>query len=307
MNEPHGLLVGNDLVVFAGFVQRLTNVINQTYAKDVTVSNSTWRRMEDVPLPVGITHTPTVLIGKKVVLCGGYLGGVPGPHVANCFIYDHNVIPGMDQWARFPRLPDGGSAGAGMIYDSGSRTLFYAGGSKRPILGESFSFDVNTVWKYTFASGLRNWVASTPIPLQSNHMSSVTHRDSITKKERHFFLGGQMGENEYTGNLPDMYEFIVSSETWVRRAPMPMGRGHAMASTRSFGCGFIISSGSVNTATRVLNRTADISYYDIPTDRWTSIGSLVYGMVTPVIDIDTNGYMHHVDSRSRSFRRRISF
>ena len=307
MAEPHGLLVGNDLVIFSGFVNGLTNVINQTYAKDVTNINSPWRRMEDVPLPVGITHTPTAAIGKKVVMCGGYLGGVPGPHVANCFIYDHNIAPGKDQWAKLPLLPDGGSAGAGMIYDSATATIFYASGSKRPILGDRFSYDINTVWKYTFAPGKNKWVASTPIPFQSNHMSSVTHRDTVTKKERHFFLGGQIGENERTGNVADMFEFIVSSETWVRRASMPMGRGHAMASTRPIGCGFIIASGSVNTVTQVKNRTADLSYYDIPTNRWTSIGSLVYGMVTPIIVIDKTGYMHHIDTRARSFRRRISF
>ena len=307
MAEPHGQLVGNDLVIFSGFVKGLATVVNQTYAKDVTNSSSPWRRMEDTPILVGITHTPTIIIGKKVVMCGGYLGGAPGPHVANCFIYDHNVVPGMNQWAKVPLLPDGGSAGAGMIYDSETATIFYAGGSKRPILGDRFSIDINTVWKYTFAPGKNKWVESTSIPFQSNHMSSVTHRDAITKKERHFFLGGQIGENEHTGNVPDMYEFVVSTETWERRASMPMGRGHAMSSTRPIGCGFIIASGSVNTVTSVKNRTADISYYDILTDRWTSIGSIVYGMVTPIIAIDRFGYMHHVDTRARSFRRRISF
>lgn len=282
-------------------------MVNQTYAKDVTKKDSPWRRMEDVPFPVGITHTPTALIGKKVVMCGGYLGGVPGPHVANCFIYDHNKAPGTDQWYRLPVLPDGGSAGAGMIYDSATRTIFYAGGSKRPILGNRFSVDIDNVWKYTFAPGKNKWVASTPIPFKANHMSSVTHRDAVTNKERHFFLGGQIGENEHTGNVPDMFEFIVSTEQWVRRASMPMGRGHAMASTRPIGCGFFIASGSVNTVTAVKNRTSDISYYDIPTDKWTSIGNVVYGMVTPIIAVDRTGYMHHIDTNARSFRRRIAF
>lgn len=283
-------------------------MVNQTYAKDVTKPDSPWRRMDDVPLPVGITHTPTALIfGKKVVMCGGYLGGVPGPHVANCFIYDHNSAPGSNQWYRLPVLPDGGSAGAGMIYDSATRTIFYAGGSIRPILGNRFSVDINATWKYTFAPGKNKWVASTPIPFKSNHMSSVTYRDAATKKERHFFLGGQIGENEHTGNVPDMYEFIVSTEQWVRRASMPMGRGHTMASTRPIGCGFFIASGSVNTATAVKNRTSDISYYDIPTDKWTSIGNVMYGMVTPIIAVDRTGYMHHIDTNARSFRRRIAF
>ena len=294
-------------MIFAGFVRGLVNVVNQTYAKDVTKTNSTWRRMEDVPIPVGISHTPTALVGRKVVMCGGYLGGVPGPHVANCFIYDHNKTVGTKQWARLPSLPEGGSAGAGMIFDAASRTIFYAGGSIRPITGDRFSVDIDKVWKYTFAPGQNRWVSSTPIPFKANHMSSVTHRDPVTKAERHFFLGGQIGENEHTGNVPDMYEFIVSTETWERRASMPMGRGHAMASTRPIGSGFLIASGSVNTVTSTKNRTADISYYNIPTNKWTSIGSVMYGMVTPVIVIDRGGYMHHIDTNARSFRRRISF
>jgi hypothetical protein len=92
--EPQGLLVGNDLIQFAGYTDRFTNATNRTYARDVTVIDSPWRRMEDVPVPWGITHVPTVAVGTKVYLCGGYNGAAAGLHIANCFVYDHSKAPG---------------------------------------------------------------------------------------------------------------------------------------------------------------------------------------------------------------------
>jgi hypothetical protein len=78
--EPQGLLIENDFVQFAGYTDHVTNATNHTYARDVTMANSPWRRMEDVPDAWGITHVPVVAVGSKAYLCGGYNGAAKGVH-----------------------------------------------------------------------------------------------------------------------------------------------------------------------------------------------------------------------------------
>jgi hypothetical protein len=307
IHEPQGLLIGNDIIIFAGFINQFTNVTNATYAKDIRTLGNAWRRMDDMPLPIGITHMPQALIGTKVYMCGGYVGGVPGPHSPLCFVYDHSIPPGrQNQWSSFPNLPNNGTAGAGMIYDAQRNALYYAGGAQRPQLGSKNAIDLNSTWKYSFDNPSAGWVASTPIPYTANHLSSVTHTNSITGKQRHFFMGGQVEEYEAQRNVADNFEFVASTETWVRRASMPLARGHAPVSTRSFGCGIVIAGGSINSPNNTKLRTDDISYYDVLSDQWTAnIGTIPATAATPVVDIDQYGYMHFVANKF-CVRRQLS-
>lgn len=291
--EPQGLLVGNDFIQFSGYTMRFANATNLTYARDVTDVNSTWRRMEDVPVDWGITHVPTVAVGSKVYLCGGYSGAAAGLHIPHCFVYDHAIEPGNGQWSRLPNLPHGGSGGGGMIFDRLRNALYYTGGAQRFKLGSTKATDVNNTYRYSFNNPAAGWVATSPLPYKANHLSYVTHTD-VYGRERHFFLGGQEKEFECCRNVADNFEFIAATETWVRRSSMPMARGHASASTRPIGCGFIVAGGSINAVNgstfRV--RTGDISYYDLSTDTWSSLGSLPTRGATPLVDIHPNGYMY---------------
>jgi hypothetical protein len=295
------------MVVFSGFLQNLSITTNHTYARDVRDNKNLWRRLDDMPTPIGITHAATLAVGTKVYVCGGYIGGHPGPHVANCFVYDHSIPPGSQkQWTHFTPLPGGGSAGGGMIYDSVQNSLYYAGGGQRLVSGSAHPIDVRNTWKFQLNNPQSGWVASTPFPYLANHLSYVTHTDRLGK-ERHFFLGGQVGEVECCANFGFNFEFIASTETWVRRSSMPIPRGHASSSTRALGCGFIIAGGSINSANIYKNRTDDISYYDIPTDTWTTrIGSLPLSIATPIVDIHQNGYMHFVTGFPNNGQRLIS-
>ena len=262
--------------------------------------------MDDMPIDQGVTHAATLVVGTKAYLCGGYRGGHPGPHVPYCFVYDHSRLPGRKQWTKLMNLPNGGSAGGGMIYDSDSNTLFYAGGGQRLVAGSKDPVDIDNTWKLSLSNAASGWVASTPFPYRANHLSSVTHTDD-RGTERHFFLGGQEREDECCSNIDLNYEFIARTETWVRRASMPIPRGHATSSTRPFGCGFIIAGGSTNSATTKKNRTDDISYYDLPTDTWTmAIGKLPKAGPTPIVDIHRDGYMYYVTRSPDQSRRRIS-
>lgn len=301
LNSPEAQsdFVGNDLVSFGGFNWNFKAVTNLTYARDISVTNQPWRRMEDMPVTIGITHAATVVIGMKIYMCGGYAGPPPGPHVAHCFIYDHSKAPGTGQWSSFPSIPNNGTAGGGMIYDTTRNALYYSGGAQRPKPGSRLAIDQNNTWKFSFDDPASGWVASTPITYKANHQSYVTVQ--YQGLERHFFAGGQLGENELNGNAANTFEFIASTETWVRRASIPYGRSHTTTSTRAYGCGFIMAGGAINSFTNVLNRTNDIHYYHIPSDNWTYIASLPKRSATPKVFMDeVDNFLYYVDSKMTS-------
>ena len=165
-----------------------------------------------------------------------------------------------------------------MVYDSIKNQLIYAGGTDRPVQGSREAFDKNTTWAYSFDNPEAGWQKKADMPFLANHMSFVTAKDE-NGKDRHFFLGGQKGENEWTGNVKDNYEWDSEGEKWIKHTEMTISRGHAASSTRAIGCGYIIAGGSSN---QNGGHTSDISYYDIPTDTWTKIGDLPEALNTPV-------------------------
>lgn len=123
-----------------------------------------------------------------------------------------------------------------------------------------------------------------------------------------FCCSNTEGEDEDNGNLSHTYEYDFSSDSWTKRKDMPIPRSHASSSTRAYGCGFLIISGTTNGA----ERTSDISYYDPQTDSWTKVGDVPVGLNTPVCDI---AYMQDGDwllcetgwtGTTYSYRRKIS-
>jgi hypothetical protein len=255
-----------------------------------------------MPSSFDVTHAATAIVGMKVYFCGGYRGPHPGPHTPLCYEYDHSKTPGAgQQWTRFADIPMNGTAGAGMFYDAGRSKLYYIGGAQRLVQGKSEAVDLNNSWKFDLLQSSAGWVASTSVPYKVNHLSAVT--TMFHDQERHFVVGGQIGEKEVTENLADVFEFFVSNETYVRRASMPFGRSHTTISTRAIGCGFIVAGGSVNSNNGKKNRTTDILYYDLPTNSWTSIGNIPMRLATPLVDIHPNGYMYFVNDRGTSRRR----
>jgi N-acetylneuraminic acid mutarotase len=302
MIEGMGLLLGDDMVSFSGFMKNFQAVTNQTFARDMTNASNGWRPMDDMPLSFDVTHAASAVVGTKVYLCGGYRGAHPGPHTSMCYSYDHSQPPGTgQQWARFVDIPNNGTAGAGMFYDTAKSTLYYVGGGQRLVPGKPHPIDLNNTWKFDFLQSSNGWVPSTSIPYKANHLSAVTA--TFHGQERHFIVGGQIGEQEVTGNLAHVFEFIASNETYIQRASMPFGRSHTSISTRAIGCGFVVAGGSANSINGKKNRTGNILYYDIPTNSWTSIGAIPRNIATPLVDIHRNEYMYFINNRGTSRRR----
>ena len=273
-------MIGNDFVIAGGYLESVKNATCRTYALDTTDPNASWRRMDDCQIDLGVTHAATVVVGTKLYLLGGYLGanigadGI-GQEIADVLVYDHSALPG-NQWSRLPNLP-AGRAGGGVFYDSTANALLYGAGAIRPNSGQRYAVDQPETWVYSFGNPSDGWVRKADVIFKANHMQYVTAKDA-NGNERHYFVGGQVGQDEANGNLNDLAEYNFLQDTWTRRTNMTVPRSHATASTRAYGCGFLIISGTTNGQVR----TRDISFYNPTDDTWTYIGDLPNGLNAPV-------------------------
>ena len=159
--------------------------------------------------------------------------------------------------------------------------------SVRPKAGDSHSVDYFDTWTYDLAQGDNGeWVSQDNCPFSGNHIMFTRAYDA-DGLERFYVMGGQQGEDERYGNIDKIYEFVPSkpkgsNQQWIQRANMLVKRGHANSSTRAYGCGLIMVSGTTN---RPTGKIDSIHYYDIPTDAWSEIGHLGDAVNTPVCDI----------------------
>jgi N-acetylneuraminic acid mutarotase len=223
-------------------------------------------------------------------MCGGSIGGIPHPTTDLCHVYDHTAARGQ-QWSYLPSLP-AKRAGAGIVYDKISNSLIFGGGSF--LINNtlrSSTTDYNDVWQLNLGNVNTGWVRKANFPYFGNHLGSVT----VLKNgvERHYFLGGQLKANEPKGNLRDVFEYIPTSDTWVRRASMLFERSHFSSSTTPYKqCGIIIAGGARNGNT-TSQRLTDVSYYNIETDSWIKIGDIPDARNTPICTININdGYYY---------------
>ena len=213
-------MIGTDFVIASGYFSGYSNATVETYAYDTSDPDAVWRRMDDMPIELGVTHAATVVVGTKMYIAGGYLGGNSGrggvgQEIADVVVYDHLVSPGNGQWSTLPSLPEGRSGG-GMFYDSAANALVFGAGAVRPFEANRFAIDKQETWMYSFDNPEAGWVSKADIPFHANHMSYTTAID-FTGKEKHYFLAGQgkivltLLSCRYLCHLVPMYSTLLSS------------------------------------------------------------------------------------------------
>jgi hypothetical protein len=297
-----GAMIGDDFVIVSGFSETFDNVTQQVFAFDTRNATPQWREMDPVPVP-GFTHAGYAVDGSVLYICGAYIGGVNVIRDGStCLKYTH-TSPTGSQWSFLPSLPDG-RGGGGFFHIKESNSLLYATGATR----RGATIDQTTTWELFIDNLSEGWITRAPTLYKANHISHVTV--FYEGRYRYYIAGGQLEQEEYTGNQPDLIEWDQASKTWIRRANMILPRGHASASTLPYGCGFMMIGGAINTGWS----TSDISFYSIETDTWTKIGDLPRSLNTPVCDIVRNlndsDWLYcitgNVGSRDFHTRRRIT-
>lgn len=301
LGESQGLILENgDFIVYSGFNESFFSTTRNVYAYDTKNVSSTWRIMDKIPLSNGMTHCAFANKGNILYSCGGYVGKHPGPTTSTCLKYTH-TNPSGKQWEYLPNLPEP-RAGGGLVLDSISNTLLYGTGASRPNpITPMYTLDHSDVWELNLNDVSSGWQIKPIIPYKGNHIGSVTVQ--YKGMDRHYFVGGQLGEQEKSKNLNTMYEWIRSNTTWSKRTSLPIPRGHFSSSIIPYKeCGFIIVGGRTNEY-----QFSEITYYDIELNNWTKIGDLPYKLNTPVCDIINNMLYCQTGSIEQEFswRRQI--
>ena len=81
IGEGQGAMIGNEFLVVSGFWNNFGAVTKEVYKLNTADANADWVQQDDIPGAEGITHTGFVAVGQKFYICGGFIGGHPGPHV----------------------------------------------------------------------------------------------------------------------------------------------------------------------------------------------------------------------------------
>jgi hypothetical protein len=70
-------MIGDDYLVISGFSMSYKLATAKNYALRMRDPAAQWRAMDDLPVTAGITHGAFAVVGLKLYMCGGYLGGHP--------------------------------------------------------------------------------------------------------------------------------------------------------------------------------------------------------------------------------------
>jgi hypothetical protein len=282
VGEGQGLvLMKTVFVILSGFTQVFSNVTTKGWSYNTTNALAKWTPVDDIPLTLGLSHTAFTRVGENAVaMCGGYVGPHPGRATEKCLLFVLTNTPGS-QWTYLPDLPGQRSGGA-LFHDMNTNTLTYATGADRPDPNPIHTYDHNDVWILNMSNQSSGWMNTTKIPYKRNHVGSTTVK--YRGVQRHFATGGQKGELESWENTNEMFEWDLTNRLWLNRTKMPEARGHFSSSTMPYsGCGFFIAGGRLNGPL-----TPDVSYYDITTNSWTSMGNLTLALNTPICDVAGN-------------------
>lgn len=303
LGEAQGGIISNRyLLVTGGFinnnftsVDRVTRILD--VAGDTFPPGHSWVNQDNFPYPLGVTHAAELFLNDTMYICGGY-DGYPGLVQDDCFMFDRLRPPNVvdaPQYIPMPPLP-APRAGGGLLYDYQYDALMFVGGTRRNVTNDTITlYDTNDTFVLHLNNMNAGWSSTAAKkPYAANHISFVTVNDTCTVsppgKQRHYIMGGQVGQNESNGNINLLYEYNFGTNTWTQRRSMPFGRGHFGTSVLPLGCGFIIAGGAVNNARNptVRKMTNDISYYSPVTDTWIKIGTLPRAQRTVVCGIVKN-------------------
>jgi hypothetical protein len=180
---------------------------NATYTLDTSNASATWQKVDDIPIGAGLTHSAHIHIGSKIYNCGGYVGGNPGLHTAQCIVYDQSKPIGQ-RWSTMTPLPDG-RGGGGMFYNTALNAMYCVTGAqqyKNPWLS---TMDFNTTWMYSFNNPSAGWVRKADLPYASNHMMAVTAKDSNGVEHHYAFQEG-------SDNASQQHHFGRTKRYWSK-------------------------------------------------------------------------------------------
>jgi N-acetylneuraminic acid mutarotase len=253
--EAQQAVYAGKLYVFGGYHNVSFEMTRRADVYDPATDQ--WTRLADLPTP--LTHAATVGDGKNILLIGGYADESRALTTTNVWKYDTR----KNQYFELPPLPAARGAGAAAILGT---DLHFFGGQIRSERSAYVSDSANH-WIMDLTNVEAGWRAAAPLPNMRNHLGGAAADGRV------FAIGGQKGDDEYSGNQDDVHYYDPATDRWYSAAQLPEPLGHINASTFVHR-GHIFTAGGAFNALNKTNESNAIYSYDIASDSWTRIATL---------------------------------
>src|SRR5439155_14446448 len=159
-------------------------------------------------MPVALSHSGCTILGRSIVIAGGYPAKATGGQAfSTTGVWSLNVDTGL--WTTLPSLP-APRGGGGLVNLDG--TLHFFGGS------DSSRKDANTHWALT--PGATTWTTLAPLPTNRNHMGAVALNGKI------YAVGGQQNQDANEIPQPAVEVYDPNTNQWTAAKSLPFGRSH---------------------------------------------------------------------------------
>ena len=281
--EAQGLVLGEKLYIFGGFVQGSGWPVT-TEGEVFDLEARTWSPLAPAPLP--LTHAGRATDGTYLYLVGGFVGDGPGGSTNRTFRYD----PAGDAWQEMPALPE--ERGAGALVRVGTK-LHYFGGAVRPPDENVISSDHAEHWSLDLADPSAGWTTLAPLRHARNHLGGGVARGKI------YAVGGQHLHDEQAGNQASVEVYDSERDEWNEVAGLPLPIGHLTSNIVEYEGRLLVISGVTQESTKL----ATIFSYDPELDTWSELTPLPEQRHSPVSAISGNTLI--VAGGSKSTAREI--
>ncbi|MEX2400232.1 MAG: kelch repeat-containing protein [Rhodothermales bacterium] len=259
--EGAGAVYEGKLFVVAGFAR---DVIATHVSEMYDPTSDRWSFL--APIPRAVSHVGAALVDGRIWIVGGFEGDHPGPAVDIVQIYDIAT----DIWTVGPSLPSPRASGTLALL---GRNLHYVGGllpDRQTDIGDHLVLDVDRPEN--------GWTAAAPLPQPRNHLSSGVFEGKL------YAVGGQFGHDGGRTLSAHIHVYDFASDTWSRKANLPLRRSHAEASTFFYNRQLIMAGG-VGPGP---NRTASLDLmtaYDPRSDSWSELDVLPEKLLGPEVRV----------------------
>lgn len=257
--QEHGVAALNGEVYVVGGVRRNPSGTGVTTFADVEAyrpSLDRWRRI--APLPVAMNHPNLAVVGNRLYVLGGLLGGASWQATPRTFRYD----AGRDRWTELASMPAGSEQGSAAIGVRGSK-IYLAGGMRTLTPGPGGLQDtVATVSTYDTRTG--RWGRLPDLPEARDHVGGAVVGNTF------YVIGGR---DRGQDNVRDtVYAFDFRTRRWTQRAPMPTPRGGI--ATAVVGGKIYAFGGEGNPAPGSQGVFSESEVYDTARNRWQRLAPM---------------------------------
>jgi N-acetylneuraminic acid mutarotase len=237
--------VGNKLYVMGGYVSGYSETTRRVDIYDVTTNK--WSRGADVP--GAQTHAGATTDGRYIYYVAGQYGALFSRQGTNeAWRYDTKT----NKWSRWANLPEVRFGGA-LAFHEGN--LYFYGGTGADRMTSS-----SKAWKISTSAGSNGtWTRIADMPYASDHLGHAVVNGQI------FAIGGERDHNISYIQHARVYSYRPSTNTWTRRADMPVASSHFEGAVVEHQDKIWITAGQIDSQ----QLTNQVRVYDPDEDKWT--------------------------------------